>query len=177
MNLKSKIINQSGVGAVFLLILLSIVAGSVVFLKKNSARPKATPGVPILLFSEVPAHVGSGQDFDLILKVNPNGAEFHAFELYSRYDPLNVEFQDSVNLSANITSPYSLIVSSIDTVDPTISIIGTQTGNPFAGNEDIEIARVKMKKKTDIKGDINFSWGEGTKLGNNLQIEKLNKQF
>ena len=177
MKLKRKFFSEAGARAVVLLILLAIVAGSVVFLKKNSARPKATPGVPLLLFSTAPDQVGSGQDFDLILKVNPNGAEFHAFELYSSFDPLKVEFQDSVNLSANISSPYTLIVSSIDILNPTISIIGTQTGNPFTGNEDVEIARVKMKKKPDSKDRLIFSWDENTKLGNKLPIQKLNVTF
>ena len=168
---------NSGVGAIALLILFSLIAGSVILVKRNSTKPKALYGVPILSFSLDSAAVGPGQNFDLILKVNPNQAEFHAFELYISYDALKVDFQEAANLSANIVSSYPLIVSSIDPSTKIISVVGTRLVDPFRGEAEVEIARIKMKRKSESLGSLSFSWGENTKLGDKLKIEKLNSNF
>lgn len=156
--------------------LLSLLLGSI-FLLRVSKRSGATPGVPTLSYSVDPATLQAGQNFDLVLKVNPNGATFFAFELYTNFDPTKVEFQNMNNLNLNITSSHSLINYSIDTASNLITIIGTKTGNGFAGNSDMELARVKMKTKTGAAGDINFTWATSTKLGNNLNKELLNGIF
>jgi|SRR3989344_1247399 len=187
---KRKLFNQSGVGAIVLLIILSLIAGSVVLLKKNSSKPTViTPTLipsqevvnnsnePILSFSTDPLSVEPGQSFDLILKLNPMGKEFHAFEFYAGYDPAEADFQDEANLSANISSSYQLIISAVDTVNPRISVVGTKLGSSFSGSEDVEIARVKMKKKPEAQGNLTFSWLEDTKLGNKLTLQKLNANF
>ena len=174
---KFKEFQQSGVGAITLLILFSLIAGSVILVKRNSFRPKVPSGVPILSFTVDPAATGPGQNFDLVLKVNPNQAEFHAFELYLSYDPLKADFQEGVNLSANIASSYPLIISTIDPSTKIISVVGTRLRDPFIGNEDVEIARIKMKRMSGTSGGLPFSWGENTKLGDKLTLEKSNSNF
>lgn len=132
------------------------------------------PEFPTLSFVKEPQTVKSDQNFDLVLKVNPNDAEFHAFELYVSYDPLKVDFQEGVNLSDNIVSPYPLIISSIDPSTKTVSVVGTRISGPFTGDTDVEIARIKMKRKAAPSESLSFSWGENTKLGDKLRIEKIN---
>ena len=184
MRLKSRFINQSGVGAIVLLILLSLIAGSVVIFKKKNPAPATTPsnvpssevsapGTPVLSFTSDPASPGPNENFDLILKANPDGTEFHAFEFYVSYDPEKVDFQIQEDLSQNISSAYPLIISAVDSNSQKISIVGTRTGSPFAGSEALEIARVKMKSKSGSGGGLVFSWGEGTKLGNKIPFQKL----
>ena len=183
-----KFFNNSGEGVIVLLILLSLVAGTVVLIKKNIPKPEvAIPAVtqqevtvsnmPVLSFAADPVPAGSGDTFDLILKVNPNGVDFHAFELYVGYDPAKVDFQDSAKPAANISSSYPLITSAVDSENTIISIIGTRTGSSFSGSKETELARVKMKKKADVADEIAFFWGETTKLGNRLPLQKLNRIF
>ncbi|OGK25251.1 hypothetical protein A3D76_05430 [Candidatus Roizmanbacteria bacterium RIFCSPHIGHO2_02_FULL_37_9b] len=173
---KRKFFYQSGVGAVVLLIIISLIAGSVLLLKNKSSKPQALPGTPILSFSTDPISVGSDENFDLVLKVNPNGAEFHAFELYAKYDLAKVDFQSQDDLSQNIASAYPLIISAIDTGNQTISVVGTRLGSAFTGSEDQEIARVKMKNISGSGAGLLFSWSEDTKLGDKIAFQKLNSQ-
>ena len=172
---------QAGEGGLILLIILTIIGGSVLYFRKSAKptapQPKAAPGVPTLTFASDPPIVNPGDDFNLILKVNPNGAEFHAFELYAKYDPTKAEPQDSVNPSANIVSSYPLIISTIDSANATITLIGTRTGSSFSDNQDQEVARVKLKKKADTQGNLNFTWDENSKLGNKLELEKINSSL
>ena len=172
--LKRKFFSHTRGSAGIVLIILSLIFGSAVLIQRSQVKHKATPGVPALYFAREPQTARSDQNFDLVLKVNPNGAEFHAFELYIRYDPLKVDFQEEVNLSDNIVSPYPLIISSIDPSTKTVSVVGTRTSGPFTGDTDVEIARVKMKHKPDASGSLTFSWEENTKLGDKLTIEKIN---
>ena len=160
-----------------LLLLLTLLAGALFLYRKIGVKPKAAPGVPTLSFAIDPVSVTSSQNFDLILNVNPNNASFYAFELYTSFDPSKIEFQDNANLAQNITSTYLLVKSSVDTINNLITIIGTRTGSPFTGSSDIEIARVKMKVKANVSGDMVFNWGNNTKLGSNIAIEKVNGTF
>ncbi|OGK25517.1 hypothetical protein A3D76_06110 [Candidatus Roizmanbacteria bacterium RIFCSPHIGHO2_02_FULL_37_9b] len=157
--------------------LLSLLAGTIFFLREMRKRSRAAPGIPTLFYSVEPATVQSGQNFDLVLKVNPNGASFFAFELYTIYDPTLVEFQNNANLSQNITSSYILVKSSVDTTNNIINITGLRTGSAFTGSANLEIARVKMKVKSGVLGDINFFWDGNSKLGSNINKETLNGLF
>ncbi|OGK33898.1 hypothetical protein A3F58_00545 [Candidatus Roizmanbacteria bacterium RIFCSPHIGHO2_12_FULL_37_9b] len=169
--------SDSKTKSVVLLLLLSLLVGSILLYYKVGVRPKAAPGVPSLNFSIEPGLVNSAENFDLVLKVNPNNASFYAFELYAGFDPSKVEFQDNVNLAQNITSSYPLITKSVDTNSNIITLIGTRTGSSFSGTVNQEIARVKMKVKSGVSGDMIFSWANNTKLGSNLPIEKVNGTF
>src|SRR3989344_2540504 len=143
---KRKLFNQSGVGAVALLIILALIAGSVAMVKKNSPKRSRSPSTnpsevaagkePILSFVTDPATVAPGEKFDLIIKVNPKDTNFHAFELYTKYDPSNLDFQIQDNLAKNISSAYPLIINTVDTNTQIISIIGTRTGSSFSGSEE-----------------------------------------
>src|SRR3989338_3122634 len=89
--------------SVILLIIFSLLVVSVFFFKNISSLSKAASGVPSLSYAIVPESVQAGQNFDLILQVNPNNATFNAFELYISYDPTKVEFQNTAELSQNIS--------------------------------------------------------------------------
>ena len=159
------------------LLVVSLLVGSVFLFKKNDQTAKLTSRVPTLSFSVEPQSVRPEQNFDLVLRVNPNSASFYAFELYTVYDPTKVEFQNTVDLSRNIKSSYPLIRSIIDRSNNTITVVGTRLGNPFSGSGEIEIARVKMRVKKRAKGDMIFSWSSNSKLGSNIATEKLNSTF
>lgn len=175
--LKNKFFSHTRGSAGVILIILSLIFGSAVLIQKSQVRHRATPGVPTLYFAREAQTPRSDQNFDLVLKVNPNGAAFYAFELYATFDPTKVDFQDNVNLSQNITSAYPLIRSSIEINNKRITIIGTRIDGPFKGSEEAEIGRVKMKRKPSASGDLVFSWAGDTKLGNKLATEKLNGKF
>lgn|SRR3989344_37898 len=160
-----------------LLILLSLLLGSILLTRKIGIRPRAVAGVPSLSFVLEPGTVNSGDNFDLVLKVNPNNASFYAFELYAGFDPGKVEFQDNTNLSQNITSPYLLANAAVDNANNIVTVLGTRTGSPFSGSVDQEIARVKVRVKAGASGDMNFSWSTNTKLGSNIQTDKVNGTF
>src|SRR3989344_5584460 len=163
--------------AIIVVILLTLLAGSIFFLREMGKRSKAAPGVPTLSYSTNPATLQPGQNFDLILNVNPNGASLFAFELYTAFDPLKVEFQNMTNLPQNITSQYLLVSSLVDSTNNMITITGTRTGSAFSGNANLEIARVKMKVKSGASGAINFNWNSNTKLGSDIAKELLNATF
>ena len=167
----------SGSGLVAALIIISTLAGSVFFLQKNIRR-SYTPveGVPTLLFANEPEKVRKNSDFDLILKINPNTAAFYAFELYVKYDPAEVGFQNTGNPSANIVSSYPLIISSINEVSQTISVVGTRLGSSFTGREEVEISRDRMRR-SGSSGKAEFIWGDGTKLGDDIQIQTISGQI
>lgn len=173
---KKKFFNQAGEVGLVLVLVLSLIAGTIFVVKKKMSKPVAKQGVPVLFYSIEPQTVAANQDFNLILKVNPNGADFHAFELYTKFDPIKIGFKDEVNLSTNIVSSHPLIISTIDTVNKTVSVVGTRTGVAFSGNEPIEIARIKMKKVNNNDRMV-FTWDEKTKLGNKLEINKTDGIF
>src|SRR3990167_2418262 len=169
--------SDSKTKSVVLLLLLSLLVGSILLYYKVGVRPKAAPGVPNLNFSIEPGLVNSAENFDLVLKVNPNNASFYAFELYAGFDPGKVEFQDNTNLSQNITSPYLLANAAVDNANNIVTVLGTRTGSPFSGSVDQEISRVKVRVKAGASGDMNFSWSTNTKLGSNIQTDKVNGTF
>ena len=160
-----------------LLLLLTLLAGALFLYRKIGIKPKAAPGVPILSYAVDPTPLASGQNFDLILKVNPNGASFYAFELYTSFDSTKVEFQNAADPAQNISSSYLLVKSEVDSVNNLITIVGTRTGSPFSGSSDLPIARVKMRVKAGVSGDVVFNWGNNTKLGSNIAIEKVDGTF
>lgn len=162
---------------VILLIIFTILGGAF-FIRYTGTRIKAAPGVPSLFYAIEPDPIQAGQNFDLVLKVNPNGATFNAFELYTTFDPAKAEFQDMANLANNISSPYILINSSIDTTNNLITIIGTRTGDSFSGTADQEIARVRMRVLADATGDLNFIWdNNNTKVGNKINRDLTDGTF
>src|SRR3989344_2972468 len=105
---KNQYFSNSKAKGVIVLLLLTLLVGSILLYRRIGLRPKATPGVPSLSFWVSPGTLQAGQNFDLIFKVNPNNASFYAFELYANYDPTKVEFQNNTNLSQNISSSYLL---------------------------------------------------------------------
>src|SRR3989344_492100 len=162
--------------AIIIVVLVTLLAGSI-FLLRQGRRSKATPGVPTLFYSTEPGSLQSGQNFDLVLKINPNGATLYAFELYTIYDPQKVDFQNTTILAQNISSQFILINSTVDTANNIISITGAKTGSAFPSSSNTEIARVKMKVKSGVLGDVGFSWGGNTKVGSNLNKELLDGLF
>ncbi len=162
---------------IFLVALAAIAAFASYILRDAGQRSSAAPGIPTLSYAIEPSDIRPNDGFDLIIKVNPNGATFNAFELYTNYDPNLVDFQDSANLSQNISSSYILINSSVDTANNLINIVGTATNNGFSGNSEMEIARVLMKVNDGVSGDINFVWDQRTRVGNKLDHEKLDGLF
>src|SRR3989338_1831110 len=124
-----------------LLLIFSLIAGAVLLYRKIGIKPKATAGVPKLTYSIEPVSVNANQNFDLVLKINPNNSSFYAFELYTSYDPGKVDFQNTADLSQNIVSNYLLTNRSVDPAANLITIIGTKTGTAFTGSTDQEIAR------------------------------------
>src|SRR3989344_4001233 len=162
-------------GNIFLLLLV-LILGAVLVYRKIGIKPKATAGVPRLTYSIEPANVNANQNFDLVLKINPNNSTFYAFELYTSYDPGKVDFQNTADLSQNITSNYLLTNRSVDSTANLITIVGTRTGSAFTGSTDQEIARVKLQVKSGATGDLLFNWGTNTKLAIS-PIEKVNGSF
>ena len=176
MKVNNKLI-KTRITLIGMLLILAIVFGALLFLRNTGTRIKAAAGVPTLFYGINPTSVRPGQAFDLILRVNPNGASFNAFELYTIYDPTKVEFQDMNNLAANISSAYILINSNIDPTNNRITIIGAKTGSPFSGSANLEIARVKMRVISGAEGDMVFSWDGSTKVGNNISRDTQDGTF
>lgn len=162
---------------IFLVAIAAIVVFTGYLLREANKRSSAAPGVPTLSYSIDPDVIHPTDGFDLIIKVNPNGAVFNAFELYSTYDPALVNFQDQTDLSVNISSSYILINSSIDTTSNRITIIGTATGGGFSGNSEMEIARVRMLVNDSAFGDVTFVWNPDTKIGAKIARETVDGIF
>ena len=176
---------KKGSVAVIALVLF-LLAGSAVVIVRKTGQKKVVPaptsapvvvpvevtGVPTLSFNTEPGEISAGQDFDLVLAVNPSGVEFHAFELYVTYDPAQVEPQTVVNPVADIISGFPLISANFDENRAMITVIGTRTGDAFAGSSKEEIARIKLKSKVASAAELDFSYTEASKLGNKLTPEK-----
>ncbi len=162
----------------FILLFLAIIfIAGVVLVWQRFIQPKATAGVPSLFFETNPTTLQASANFDLSLKVNPNNTSFNAFELYITYDSSKVEFQNVSNQAESLNSSYLLVTKTVDATNNLITLIGTKTGTPFSGSTAVELAKVAMKVKAGVSGDIVFSWGANTKLGDNLTIEKQNGTF
>jgi len=174
---KIKILFKPKSVVIIFTVIFSTLFAVYLILSQTGTRIKAAAGVPTLFYTISPASVRPGQNFDLILMVNPNGASFNAFELYTNYDPAKVDFQNTANLSANIISTYVLINSTVDQGNNIITIIGTKTGLPISGSANREIARVKMKVNNSAEGDMFFNWSGGTKIGSNISIDPISGTF
>src|SRR3990172_11939832 len=104
----TKSINRFNFTGKIFLLLLTLILGGLFLYRKIGIKLKATAGVPRLTYSIEPATVNANQNFDLVLKINPNNSSFYAFELYTSYDPSKVDFQNTADLAQNITSNYLL---------------------------------------------------------------------
>lgn len=166
---------QIKVLSMLLFIFIAIFLGLVVVYEKV-LQPKATAGVPSLFFATNPSSLPAGGNFELLVKTNPNGASFHAFELYISYDPTKVEFQNS-DLPQNIISSYNLVIRSVNTQNNTITIVGVRTQTPFSGSFEQEIAKVLMRVKPGALGNTSFTFGEASKLGDGLSVERIQAIF
>lgn len=158
-------------------IVLALLAGIFSIFQGLKVKPKADAGGVQLNFAVEPAALQVGSTFNLILKTNPSNTTFNAFKLYVTFDASKVEFQNGTDPVQNISSSFSLITKSYDVQTNTMTIIGTNTSGGFSGTTDQEIARVSMKVKTGVTGDIAFQWGTATQLRDGLQVSKNNQAF
>src|SRR3989344_3077184 len=175
--IQSKLFSNPNYRKVVIILLIAFLAVSIVALRQIGLRLRAAPGIPTLSFSTNPSTLQEGQNFDLMLQVNPNNASFYAFELYANYDPNQVEFQNPTNLGQNITSSFILIKSEVDTSTNTITVVGTKTGSAFSGSTNMELARVKMRVISGASGSVDFNWSGITKLGSNINKELIDGSF
>jgi len=173
--IEKKFFYQTGSASLILFLVLSLVAASVVVVKKNSNKKsqinspaQSAVNSPTLSFSADPIAPSVNQDFNLLVYANPAGKDFHAFELYFTYNTQAVE-------ALEVTSSYPLINSTIDPSTGTVTIIGTRTGSPFSGTENQEVARVRMTKKSDQA--LKLEWRQHTKLGNKIEFQTVNSDF
>ncbi len=176
MKLKQRIVLSGIVGVV------TLVAGFVFYYTQLRTYTKAAPGVPSVFFAVNPAISSSTGNFDLILKVNPNGASFNAFDLRVMYDPAKTGFQNESDLNANIVeiNPNRVISSQsrIDAQTHKITVVGLREGGAnFSGSSDIEIVKITMKLLPGAGLPVVFTWDNGTKLGADIQIERVNGSF
>ena len=65
--------------ALFAIFFTALIAGTFILLTQFVFRSRATAGVPSLSFATEPTSAEAGQNFYLVLKVNPNGSSFYAF--------------------------------------------------------------------------------------------------
>ena len=157
-------------------VILLIIASAVIVRESRQTKTQvAVPNIPSLSFALEPQTVKAGENIDLILQVDPNGVEFHAFELYFTFDPYQVELQNPDNAAQNISSEFPLIRSDVDSTAGKITMIGTRLGTPFIGSENLEIGRIRLKTKRNSLGVGTFQWDEQTKLGSNLSRSLLHK--
>lgn len=176
--MKRRLIPNNKFNSVILLLIFSVFLEFIIlFNHLNLLKLKAANGTPSLSFAVVPGTVQPGQNFDLLLNVNPNNVSFNAFELNISYDPTKVEFQNTSNLSLNIGSYYPLITASVDTTNNIITVVGAKVGSPFSGSNGTMLALVKMKAKSGASGNMNFSWLSNTNLGQKIAKESLNASF
>lgn len=164
--------------ALFAIFITALIAGTFILLTRFVFRPRATAGIPRLNFSVLNTSDATQADkpYDLILKVNPNGAAFYAFELYFTYDPTKIELQ-SGSAAENISSNFLIASSSVNTTTGEVSIVGARTGTPFSGTDNQEIARLKVKVKEGATGEYKYEWKNNTKLGNNLNVDLEHLSF
>ncbi len=167
---------QKGSAALLLIMALVLAGAGIVGYRQvnKTSQVKMTAGVPTLTFSVEPQINSKEQDFDLIINVNPNGAEFHAFELYFNFDRSQVEIQDQENPAQNITSSYSLIKSEIDTASGKVSLVGTRLGSAISGNQNTELARIRMNSIRSSLASGAFSWDQSSKIGKDIQKQLVN---
>lgn len=160
------------------IIVVALIISGIFFLKpKSKSAPVVSlppAGTPLLSFALEPAEVAPASDFDLIVQVNPNGAEFHAFELYFNFDSGQVELRNSVDTKQNISSQHPLIRSDIDATGK-VTMIGTRLGDSFSGNANVEIGRVRLKSRNSTLGSSVFKWNSASKIGQNIPKELLDK--
>lgn len=149
---------------------------TIVAIRQRLVKPKAGAGQPILVFA-VSTPFKAGADFDLTIKVNPNGASFNAFEFLFTFDDAKVELRDPANLGNNITKLFTTSLPLTQSVTGNkILISGAKTGSPFSGTSDIDIVKVKMKAKTGVTGSVSFNWNAETAV-ESLTLDKRNGVF
>ena len=124
-----------------------------------------------------------GKEFQLIVKLNPNGSSFLGFQLNFTYDKEKVDvafnFLDDLGQAYDAEKGFFKRIEKDKDTDK-IQVYGAKLGGePLAGNEDIEIAKIRFKLRDQLTdGDkILFSWdSENTKLAGDKTAVALNSQ-
>lgn len=145
------------------IIFFSILGGFFV-LRKRFIQPKAGGGLVTLSMQADPATINPGDNFDLIVKTNPQGSSFYAFEIYIAYNPDQIEPQSGY--PGNIKTSNTLIPNtSITTPSYTFPLVGIKPMTPFSGTTDQEIARIPLRVKSTATGPVIFTITNTSKIG------------
>lgn len=145
------------------IIFFSILGGFFV-LKERILQPKAGGGPVTLSMQTDPATINPGDNFDLIVKTNPQGLSFYAFEIYIAYNPDQIEPQSGY--PGNIKTSNTLIPNtSITMPSYTFPLVGIKPMTPFSGTADQEIARIPLRVKPTATGSVTFTIANTSKIG------------
>jgi|GEM_PF-2300895 len=158
------------------------IVGAVYLFYSMRLRSKASNAMPKLSFATNPSPLVASSNFDLIVKMNPNGTTgFYAVSFVFTYQADKISFQNTQNLDANIVVLDSLLTvteKKVDTAAHTIKIVGTRTGTAYSGSTDMDVAKVTMKMKTGAVFPAFFQWINPTGLGSaGTAIEKTDGTF
>lgn len=169
---KSKTGKLALLGFLFLSVFIALVA-----LGERILRPKAEGGPTILSFAASPSPLPQEGDFDLILRANPNGLSFNAFEFHVAFDESKVVLRDPDSLGSNFERLYSSRLPLTQRVEGNkIFISSAKTGEPFSGTNDINLVKVKMRVKSGAAGQADFTWDDKTEV-EAKPLEKQNGSF
>lgn len=171
-------------GAMFFFVCFIIVV--VIFFvryQREKLRMAKVVNHPILSLGSHPKTLTPGQPFELLIQLDPQNNDIHAFDIVLHYDDAKIAFQNPNDLSANISSSYQLLkgennqLTHIDPVSKTIRIVGVNTRGAFSSLVVIARIEVKLSDTAPVGFYQLFTWDAvETKLGDYIKIREIEKQ-
>lgn len=171
---------------VFFIVFIAVMSYFFIRSQRSKFTSRLAVGTPVLSFGTNPASPKAGENFELLIQVDPKNNDFHAFDLVISYDDTLVEPQNLADLTENITSSQEILkdtnpnLTNIDPAAKTIRIVGARLKEPFSSLSVIARVTVRVKPTVPAGSYEIFKWDEKTKLGDYVKIgivEKRKKFF
>lgn len=169
------LLKDSKILAVVIFLLLSVFAG-VMALSQRFIKPQAAPGEPILTFTvENNQQLHPGDNFNLLVHVDPNGTSYNAYSLQFSFDPAVIGLQNPSDVASNIEELYPNPIVSKQLNGNTLIIEGGSINSSISTAMDL--FRITMRVNPSTTATVaNIPWSDETQVMN-FTLEKHNGSF
>ena len=148
---------------IFFTVFAAFLVAALIAIRERYVRPRAEAGKPHLSFG----FVKEGDNLAVTVRVNPNGTQFAAFDIFFDYDQAKLQLIDGGNgwVERLFTSDLPLVTDKNGNV---LRVGGTKTNENFSGTQNIDLFKVKFKLLA-TSGSVSFNW-------NSAKIKVSDKQ-